>query len=215
MSSDNAQEMPVTGMAHRESDEDLQRLRSGETAAFEQLVRRHHRALIAAARSLVGDEAEEVVQNAWIKAHRALPEFEGRSAVRTWLTRIVLNEAKMLLRKRGREVSLEDTTGGDADPQSWRFNNRGGWALPPRYWQVEGPHEVLSSDQLLECLQRLMGEMPGNQKALLEMRDVSGMDFEEICNSLNVSASNARVLLHRARGRVFELVDHYQETGEC
>ncbi|MCB1836668.1 MAG: RNA polymerase subunit sigma-70, partial [Alcanivoracaceae bacterium] len=69
-------------------------LKAGDEQAFSRLVRHHHRVLLAVARGLVGEsEAEEVVQLAWIKAHRALPTFEGRSALRTWLSRIVMNEA--------------------------------------------------------------------------------------------------------------------------
>ena len=193
----------------------LERLRRGDEQAFELLVRSHHRALLAVARPIVGDEADEVVQNAWIKAHRALPDFEGRSGLRTWLTRIVVNEARMLLRKRGREVSLEDTEGGQGGFEERFGGMMGQWTLPPRFWQADSPDDLLTSDQLLECLQLLLEEMPSNQSALMEMRDVGGLKFEEICNELDISASNARVLLHRARSRLFDLVDHYQETGEC
>ena len=57
--------------------------------------------------------------------------------------------------------------------------------------------------------------MPDQQRAMLELRDASGLGFDEICNELTITASNARVLLHRARTQLFKLVDHYQETGEC
>lgn len=191
-------------------------LKAGDEAAFGQLVRHHHRTLLAVARGLVGEsEAEEVVQLAWIKAHRALPAFEGRSALRTWLSRIVINEARMQLRSRRREVFLEDLAVEGHDPLEERFAASGHWAQPPHRWREDSPEALLTAEQLRDCLERLMREMPDNQRLLLEMRDAGGIDFDEICNTLSISASNARVLLHRARSRLFRLVDHYEETGEC
>jgi RNA polymerase sigma-70 factor, ECF subfamily len=194
----------------------LDALRAGDEQAFASLVRAHHRALIAVARAVVGEsEAEEVVQIAWIKAHKALPAFEGRSALRTWLSRIVLNEARMQLRSRRREVFYDDVFSVDGDVLGDRFKPSGAWGSPPGHWQEDSPEDLLTAEHLQDCLERLMKEMPDNQRALLEMRDAGGIDFDEICNMLEVSASNARVLLHRARGRLYRLVDHYQETGEC
>lgn len=197
------------------SPEDLERLRAGDQALFAELVRDHHHALVALSRQFVGSaEAEEIVQNAWIKAYQAIAGFEGRSAVRTWLSRIVINEARMWLRRQGREVALEDIgTGGDALAD--RFSARGHWLHPPVEWHADSPDSLLTSDELAECLEKLLAGMPANQRSLLEMRDSAGLSFEAICNELAVSASNARVLLHRARGQLFKLVDHYQETGEC
>jgi len=191
-------------------------LQAGDRKAFEQLVRQHHRALLAAARPLVGvDEAEEVVQIAWIKAHKALPDFEGRSSLRTWLTRIVLNEARMQLRSRRKEVLFADTGSAEDEPMADRFTPSGMWASPPVSWSESSPDALLMGEQLGDCIEALLGVMPDNQRMLLELRDASGMDFGEICNTLEISASNARVLLHRARTRLFQLVDHYEETGEC
>mgnify|MGYP005842900187 CR=1 FL=1 len=209
--------MTATQQSVMEAEQaDLPLLQAGDEAAFTRLVRRHHRALMAVARSIVGEsEAEEVVQIAWIKAHRALPRFEGRSALRTWLSRIVVNEARMQLRSRRREVFYEDAFSINGEVLEDRFQPTGSWSSPPQTWREDSPDALLMGDQLSDCLQRLLGEMPSNQRAMLEMRDSGGLDFDDICNSLKISASNARVLLHRARARVFKLVDHYNETGEC
>lgn len=196
----------------------LQRLKNGDREAFAALVREHHRALVGLATPLVGRaDAEEVVQNAWLKAHRAIARFEGRSQLRTWLARIVINEAKMLLRRRGRELLVGDWSASDnpGDPLAERFKPRGGWQHPPAVWDTDSPDELLAREQLADCLDRLLQTMPANQRALLELRDASGMSFDAICNELSLSASNARVTLHRARAQLFKLVDHYQETGEC
>ncbi len=184
---------------------------------LQQWVKDHHHALVALARVLLGDDAEEAVQNAWLKAYRAMESFEGRSQVRTWLGRIVLNEAKMLLRARRREILVGNPGDDDAYEAiiAKRYTGNGGWRHPPGHWHDDSPEALLTRDDLAECLETLLDSMPKAQRALLELRDATGLGFTEICNELEVSASNARVLLHRARTRLYNLVDHYEETGEC
>ena len=195
----------------------LEKLRAGDPTLFAGLVREHHRALLALVTPLVGrSDAEEAVQNAWIKAHRALPGFEGRASLRTWLARIAINEAKMLLRKAGREPCLSDIfpEDGVADALDGHFNGRDHWQSPLVRWELESPEGLLMRDQLNDCLTRLLAAMPDTQRAVLELRDSAGLSFEEICNELSISASNARVILHRAHSQLIKLVDHYEETGE-
>ncbi len=193
---------------------DLAALQRGDEVAFAGAVRLHHRALLAVASAIVGaDDAEEAVQNSWIKAHAALGQFEGRSTLRTWLTRIVINECRMLLRGRRPTISLDEATVGH--PLADRFTANGHWNKPPIPWHEDTPDGLLMEQELEQCLQRLLATMPEQQRAVLELRDSGGLEFAEICNELTVSASNARVLLHRARSQLFKLVDQYQETGEC
>ena len=193
-------------------------LKTEDKTQFSILVRDHHRALIALATPIVGSsEADEVVQIAWIKAYKAIATFEGKSQIRTWLSRIVINEAKMQLRARNKETLFSDlgSTDSDGDLLEDRFSQNGHWATPPTNWHYDSPEALLMSDDLAKCLERILTAMPSNQRAILEMRDTSELPFREICNNLSISASNARVLLHRARAHLFKLVDHYQETGEC
>jgi RNA polymerase sigma-70 factor (ECF subfamily) len=199
-------------------NDELQKLKLGDKRLFTSLVRDHHHALIALAIPIVGhSEAEEVVQNAWLKAYKAIANFDGRSQPRTWLSRIVINEAKTQLRSRKRERLFADI-GETAEYEGIlgdRFTEDGRWQKPPSHWHVDSPDDLLTSAHLEQCLEQLLTELPANQRALLEMHDSGGIPFNEICNNLAVSASNARVLLHRARTKLFKLVDHYQETGEC
>ena len=196
--------------------DELALLKGGDEAAFARLVKAHHRALLALARPIVGEsEAAEVVQTAWIKAHAALKDFEGRAALRSWLSRIVINEARMMLRQRKREVFLEDLQPEGAEPLVDRFRSNGHWGTPPVNWHADSPDSLLTREELAHCLAALLDSLPPNQRALLELRDSDGLPFEEVCNMLGISASNARVLLHRARARLFALVDHFEETGEC
>jgi len=197
---------------------ELDRLQGGDRQIFAELVRDHHRALIALATPIVGiSEAEEVVQNAWVKAYRAVAGFEGRASIRTWLSRIVINEARMLLRARKKESLFAeigtDETGDDVLEN--HFNARGHWQKPPVSWHFESPEALLMGADFEQCLEKLLAQMPAGQRFVLEMRDTGEIPFDEICNTLSVSASNARVLLHRARAQLYRLVDHYQETGEC
>lgn len=183
-----------------------------------ELVGAHHNTLLSVARGIVGDsESEEVVQQAWLQAYNKWHQFEQRSNVRTWLTRIVINCAKMQLRSRKRETLFADM-GQDTnytDPLEERFNSRQHWQKPLTQWSEESPEKLLMRDQLARCLKALLTRMPAKQRALLAMRDHAQLGFEEICNELGVSASNARVLLYRARTQIIALTDHYEETGEC
>ena len=199
------------------NEEELRELKAGDKNLFARLVKENHQALLALVTPLTGStDAEEAVQNAWIKAYRAIGDFEGRSQIRTWLSRIVINEAKMLLRSRKQQISLDDTDNPDSYTSlDERFTSSGHWSRPPAFWASDAPDELLSSEDLAECLSRLLDRMPSGQRALLELRDSAGLSFDEICNELSISASNARVLLFRARKELFSLVDHYQETGEC
>tara|TARA_B100000676_G_scaffold250363_1_gene254887 strand:- start:1177 stop:1788 length:612 start_codon:yes stop_codon:yes gene_type:complete len=197
--------------------EDLQfieRLRQGDRAAFGQLVKTHHNMLLATARTLLNPaDAEEAVQDAWIAAHRAIAKFEGRSQLRTWLTRIVINQAKMMLRKRGREIQFDPTD--DPDALAYRFHNDGHWQQPPQHWELSSPDNLLTREELRRCMEKHLHFMSDSQRLVLELRDLQGLPAEDVCNMLELSASNVRVLLHRARARLFEMVDHFQETGEC
>lgn len=193
----------------------LAAIRQDKDAVFEQAVKYFHGGLVSVAASLVGSaEAEEVAQESWISAYNAIDSFEGRSRLRTWLTRIVVNHARMRLRKRGREVKLEPD-GDEGDPFNERFNANGGWRQPPVKWNATTPEDLLEEENLLDCLDKKLTSLPSNQRLVLEMRDIQGIDFEEICNILDLTSSNTRVLLHRARAQLFNMVDHFQETGEC
>ncbi len=199
-----------------DDSEVLARLRQQDRTAFAALVRQYHGKLKAVARAMVGSaEAEEVVQEAWLSAWRALPSFEGRSALKTWLTRIVLNAAYGRLRRRDSSLSLDQIAG--EQPSFWdRFDPEDGhWQQGPFTWRSDRPDGLLQQTELGDCLQKNLERLPALQQAVFTLRHVDDMDPDEICNSLNISASNVRVLLHRARLKLFQVVEHYQETGEC
>ncbi len=195
----------------------LARLRSGEQAAFEELVRQHHGAMKRAAAAIIGDaQAEEVVQEAWLAAIRNLSDFEGRSTLKTWLFSILINEARGRLRKAKREVRMEDYGASDEgllDPD--RFLADGHWAHEPMLWHDQSPEALLSHDDFRRCLEKVLDMLPQIQRNVLTLREYQGLEVEQICNILSISASNSRVLLHRARARVYAMVDQFEETGTC
>lgn len=195
------------------TEEDLiQRLLNQEQAAYFTVVKTYQTTLVQVARSIVGSSiAEEVVQEAWLAAFKALPKFERRSSLKTWLIRIVSNSAKTRLRHENRsvnfsEIGLENET--VLDPS--RFNERGHWSSPLINWDLASPDSILASEQLKTCIDKAIASLPVAQRAVLTLRDMQGLEMEDICKILEVSESNARVLLHRARSWIRESIDRCQ-----
>ncbi len=197
----------------------LPRLLAGEKMAFELLVRHFHQPMKQVAQAIVGEaQAEESVQEAWISVIRNLSEFQERSSLKTWLFSIVANEAKSRLRKNRstqgkREVSLDEQPGGLLDSGRWQKD--GHWQEAPAAWHDNSPEMLLSHEDFRNCLDKTLAQLPEDQKAVLTLRDYQGLEHEEICNILGVSASNVRVLIHRARLRVYAMAEHFEETGKC
>lgn len=198
-----------------EEDLDLNALQQKDPAAFKTLISRLHPLLLSLVRPMVGDgPAEEIVQEAWIKVYNSIGRFEGRSQLKTWISSIALNEARMYLRRNKKEFSMTESA-GDGGILDGRFRENGGWSAPPVKWRSAATDDLLMQDNLIECIERTMNRLPVNQSSLLRLRDMEGLPFEMICNELEVTASNARVLLHRARGELYQMLEHYEETGEC
>jgi len=194
---------------------DLAGLRNRDHQAFESLVTKYHRQMLIVARAIIGDSvAEEVVQEAWVSIYNALPSFEGRSSIKTWIYTIVSNQAKTRLRKESRLINMNDL-GEDIYMKNERFNENGGWSSPPPFWDTELPDELLEIDQLRHCIEKTLELLPDLQKSVFLLRDIEQQSLKEICNMLHITDSNVRVLLHRARVKLMQVIDHYQETGQC
>ena len=170
--------------------------------------------MLATARAIAGPaNAEDIVQDAWLTVFERIDSFEGRSSFKTWLQRIVANRAISYLRSRSREVSQTGTE-EDVSVSDW-FDATGSWASPPTGWHGDSPDALLAAEDLQDCIDKHLQEMPDNQRSVLVLRDMQQMEFAEICNELNLSASNARVLLHRGRMRLMKMVNYFEETGSC
>jgi RNA polymerase sigma-70 factor (ECF subfamily) len=205
----------VPQAAVRNEPELLERLRAGDERAFAELVDSCHTTMLAVAQAHVRSRAiaEEVVQEAWMGVIRGLDRFEGRSSLKTWILRIVVNTAKTRGVREARSVPFASL--GPAEPAVApdRFRGpedpyTGGWKVFPANWQ-QLPDEVLHQREALQLIVATIAALPPAQRAVIRMRDVEGCSAEEVCDTLGVSEGNQRVLLHRARSRVRSALEQH------
>ncbi|MEM6732446.1 MAG: sigma-70 family RNA polymerase sigma factor [Myxococcota bacterium] len=181
------------------------RLLAGDEAAFTQLVRGHQRLFMHIARGLTGSDAlaEEIVQETWVAVLESLPRFEGRSSLRTWMSRILVYRGRQRATKERRNVPMSSLAGedeqGEVDPS--RFDKDGHWTRPPASWG-SSPEKVVMDGEVRALVETAVEKLPENQKMVLTLRDIGHLSSEEVCDALGVSEANQRVLLHRARTRV-------------
>jgi RNA polymerase sigma-70 factor, ECF subfamily len=182
----------------------LERLRAGDERAFEALVARHDAALRRVARTFVRSDAaaDEVVQETWLGVIRGLATFEGRSSLRTWIFSILVNQARTRGAADARSVpfsALEDEDQPTVDPAA--FGADGRWrSAPPRL--DADPETGLLTGELRARLLDAVDALPPDQRAVITLRDLAGFPAAEVCELLDVTDGNQRVLLHRARTRV-------------
>jgi len=194
----------------------IEGLRCGESGACETAIRAHHRFLIAMATPLVGaDLAADVAQETWLRAFAAIGTFEGRCRLRTWLARIALNEAKALLRRHKRELSWDGWWEDPGSPLAGRFDAAGEWARPPIPWHHDTPEALLTEAELHACIRKHLHRLPADQQSVLTMRELAGLGFAEIAETLGLSEGNVRVLLHRGRQRLQAMLERFEEEGTC
>jgi RNA polymerase sigma-70 factor (ECF subfamily) len=196
-------------------------LRAGDEAAFARLVTEWSRPMLLLARGFVSTEAsaEEVVQDTWLAVIRGLDGFEGRSGLRTWVYRILVNTAKTRGVKEQRTIPWSSVAGEDAGPvldpalfQGRSEAHPGGWRAAPSAWPdgiaVEG--SVLAGEVRRE-LRVALDKLPDRQRIVLTLRDIVGHSSQEVCELLGISQANQRVLLHRARSAARLAIASYVE----
>jgi len=194
----------------------VERLRNHERAALAELVKTHHRFLVSMVTPLVSREfAEDVVQEAWIKALAAADRFEGRAAVRTWLAQIALNTARSWRRARRREGTLEEWGLDTGSPVAARFDAGGSWRLPPEAWHHNTPDALLTEGELRGCVEKHLERLPPDQQTVLRLRDIECMELDDIAAITELSEGNVRVLLHRARQKLHVMIEHFEKVGTC
>ena len=197
----------------------VRRLLAGDEQAFTALVERLGPGLLRVARSLVGDHAaaEEVVQESWTAALDGLRGFQERASLKTWLFRILVNRAKTRRQREARSVpfsSLEADEGErGATVDASRFAADGHWASPPHGWDYDTPERLALRAEARVRIAQALAALPASQRAVVTLRDVEGFDSHEVCSVLEISESNQRVLLHRARGRLRASLEDYLDRG--
>ena len=200
----------------------VEQLRAGDEAAFRQLVERHHNALVRVAGNYVPTRAlaEEVAQETWLAVVSGIDRFEGRSSVKTWLFRILINRARTRGVRERRTVpdsSLagEDGGGPVVEPERFRSSEHrwaGHWAAPPRRWDGI-PEDRLLAAETKAVVDAAIEALPPAQREVITLRDVQGLSSGEVCDLLDLTEGNQRVLLHRARAKVRAALERYLDEG--
>src|SRR5215208_6475754 len=202
------------------------RLRRGDEGAFRILLDEYGPFLMRLVMMHVPSRsiAEEVVGDTWLAVLTGLDRFEGRSSLRTWIASIALNKARTRGTREGRIVPFallrrryEEGGGPAVDPdrfQGRRGERPGWWASPPVAWQE--PERQLEAAETRDVMLRAIRDLPPRQREVIALRDISGWDAEEVRNALDLTETNQRVLLHRARSKVRAALEEYlrPETEE-
>jgi RNA polymerase sigma-70 factor (ECF subfamily) len=202
-------------------DEDaalVEALRRGDEQAFATLIDRYHASLLWLAMSYVAtkEQAEDVVQETWLGVLNGIDRFEGRSSLKTWIFRILVNRAKTkgVRERRSVPFSSLESDGDEREPavDPSRFQE-GAWSAPPESW--EGiPEDRLLSGETRTVVEDAIARLPDMQRAVITLRDVRGFTAQEACEVLGLTEANQRVLLHRARSKVRARLEGYLASAE-
>lgn len=184
---------PITDFPETSDEELVERVLQGESACFELLVRRYNQRLFRVARGIVGrdDEAEDVAQEAYVRAYGHLAQFEGRSRFSTWLTKIAVYEARARVRKQRNLAPLEEA--------------------PCVRERRESPEDQAMSHELREVLRIAVDSLPHRLREVFVFREVEGFSTAETAECLGLSPANVKVRLHRARATLRDEID--QQLG--
>lgn len=182
----------------------IEELRAGDEHAFAELVDRYHASMVRVASAFVPSRAvaEEVVQDTWIGVVKGLPRFEGRSSLKTWIFRILVNRARTTGAREPRSVALDSGDGLEPD----RFASDGSWREPPAAWTDEIEDRLLAPEMAAR-IKEVVAELPASQRQVVTLHDIEGLSSSEVCELLGLSEGNQRVLLHRARSRVRAMLE--------
>ncbi len=191
----------------------VETLRAGDEQAFRELVGRYHGSLLRLARNYVPFHsiAEEVVQDTWLAVLEGLDRFRGSSSVKSWIFRILVKRAITRGVREHRTVPFSSLqSAGDDGPtvSADRFKIDGGWGVPPRPFEL--PEDRVGLLELRARLREAFAELPERQRLVVGLRDVDGLSSMEVCDLLDLSAENQRVLLHRGRARLQAALAPYQ-----
>jgi RNA polymerase sigma-70 factor (ECF subfamily) len=196
---------PVQSPSVHADTELLRRLRAGDEQAFVFLVERYSDSMLRVASTYVPNRAvaEEVVQDTWLAVLRGLGAFEGRSSLRTWLFSILVNRARTTGTREHRTIPIADA--GPAVDAS-RFGPDGAWIAPPEHW-IEEAEDRLAAGRIAVLLRAALDTLPARQREVVTLRDVEAMSSEEVCQVLGISEANQRVLLHRGRTKLRQMLE--------
>lgn len=206
----------VGGDSHVLSEEDsklVAALRAGDEQAFASLVDRYWSTMLHVARAYVASKeaAEDVVQDTWVGVVDGIDRFEGRASLKTWIFRILVNQARKRGERESRVRPFSSVARDEPSVDPSRFvpdGHRycGMWATRPSH---NFPEEMALSAEARGILQSVIDELPPNQRAVISMRDVEDLSSDEVCDLLDIREGNQRVLLHRARAKARTALEAY------
>ncbi len=197
-------------------------LRDGDESVFADLVDRHTPSMLRVARGYVPSHeiAEEVVQETWIALLKGIGKFEGRSSLRTWLFTVMINIAKArgVRERRDADTAIAAFTGGTVDPRLFRGPDEewpGDWKNWKQYPRAfpETPEGSVLADELTAVARAELDRLPEKQRVVVTLRDMLGFDSSEVCDLLDITVANQRVLLHRGRAAVRLVLESYLGVG--
>ena len=198
----------------------IARLRSGDEQAFATLVDSLHSGLLALAKTFTSSPslAQDIVQETWLAVIRGLRGFEYRSTLRTWIFSILVRRAKTLAVREARWVKgsiPQENPERDNPLFEWEpgRGRLGLWDERPVPWGLEDPASVFQMRETLEVVENAVARLPEMQRQVVFLRDVEDVSSADVCNILNISETNQRVLLHRGRARVRRALDRYLRDG--
>src|SRR6516165_9514219 len=217
-------EQAIVGSLATASDEQIVAgLRGGDERTFRELFERTYPMMKRVARAYVASDAvaEEIVQETWMAIVTGIDRFEGRSALGTWIFSILTNQAKTHSTREKRAMPFSCVAPSDVeepavDPDRFQKDDEawpGHWATPPRPWQK--PERRLLSLEARDRLKEALAQLPERQRLIVVLRDVEGLSAEEVCDRLELSQENQRVLLHRGRSRLRALLEAYLDGADA
>jgi RNA polymerase sigma-70 factor, ECF subfamily len=207
----------MTGQ-NRADHELIAALRAGEESAFTEIVECYLPTMQRVALMFVANPAiaDEVIQETWIGVLRGLDRFEARSSLKTWIFAILTNRAKTYAQREGKYITF-DVEGVDEPavvPERFRPSGalyEGHWWTLPTDWD-DLPEQRLLSGETQSVIRRTIDSLPRGQREVILLRDVEGWESGDVCNVLEISETNQRVLLHRARSRVRQALETYLQS---
>ncbi|WP_405604276.1 sigma-70 family RNA polymerase sigma factor [Streptomyces sp. NBC_01410] len=196
----------------------VERLRDGDEGTFALVLDAWSGGMLRLAMSFVSTKAtaEEAVQDTWLAVIRGISAFEGRSSLKTWVYRILVNTAKARGAKESRTVPfaslLPEEEGPTVDASRFRAPGEryaGHWAVgqEPLPWHI--PEDHVLRGEVREVIAEALDELPPRLRTVITLRDVAGYGSQEVCSLLEISPGNQRVLLHRARAFMRRKLEDY------
>jgi RNA polymerase sigma-70 factor (ECF subfamily) len=202
----------------------VDRLRAGDEGAFLALVARYSAAMHRLASIYLPHAvAEEVVQDAWLGVLRGIHGFRARSSLKTWLFKILMNQTRTRVAREGRSVPFSAMSDPEAesaessvDPKRFFASDypqtSDHWATPPKSWG-DSPEDCFLSKEAAAKIHQAIEALPPSQREVITLCDIEGCDPAEVSEVLGLTASNQRVLLHRARSKVRQALELYFEDA--